>query len=314
MADKDKIVDLNQYREEKEFDEDLFENLLNMSDEESDDFYDSIAFGDGLNADGPSGKELLAEIRRLEELESDGYLAWMMSPEKSWLNLDARPYLSLKMDLAVLYKQNGLYQKALEHFMQMFREDPNDSLGCRYEILALYILKSDYTMADAFFRSRKEHEEDAMMAIPMLISAILSDADKQAGALIEQLCDQVDGFFEFCRLEEFPMARVLDAGAVEFYEANSKDSLYIALYSILPLLLTTSVYIQAYLNDHFSDGEVYLEDFGILSSAQLLSLNDYDIKTATDIQYYSEEELLTIPKIGKVTLKKLKEIGVVFRK
>lgn len=314
MVDKDKIVDLNQYREEKEFDEDLFENLLNMSDEEIDDFYDSIAFGNGLNADGPSGKELLAEIWRLEELERDGYLAWKSSPEKSWLNLEVRPYLSLKMDLAVLYKQNGLYQKALEHVMQMFSEDPNDFLGCRYEILALYILKSDYTMADAFFRSRKEHLDDAMMAIPMLVSAILSGADKQAEALIEQLCNQVDGFFEFCLLEEFPMVRVLDAGAVELFEANSKESLYIALYSILPLLLTTSAYIQAYLNAYFAEDEVYLDNFGILNWTQLVNLSERGIRTVDDVTYFSEKELLAIPSIGKVTLKKLKEVGVVFKK
>ena len=212
----------------------------------------------------------------------------------------------------MLYKQNGLYQKALTHFLEIYQADPNDSLGCRYEIMSLYVLMSNYEMASAFFNSHKEHKEDVLMQVPLLIAAILNGHQEKAEELILQLCGQVDGFLEFCLQDEFPMLRVLDAGALESYHPNSEDSLYLALYNVLPLLMTASTYVQAWLNNDFAEEDEFLEDFDILTSAQLQSLTNYSIRTVADIANYSETQLLTIPKIGKATLEKLKEAGVIF--
>lgn len=312
MKDKDKVIDFERYRQDKLFEDELLENIAYMTDEEIDDFYDHIAFGAEDDDNAGSGTDLLREMRFLEELESEAYLQWAVLPEKSWANEECRPYLSVKMDLAMLYKQNGLYQKALEHLMQIYKADTNDSLGVRYEILSLYVLRSDYDMAEAFFKIRKEHETDALMKIPMLIAAILSGHNAMAERLIEELCEQVDGFLEFCLQEVFPMQRLLEAGALEAYQPNSSDSLYIGLYNVLPLLLTASSYIQAYLNAYFREDEVYLEELGILTSAQLMNLTDYGIRTVSDMAEFTEAQLLTIPKIGKVTLKKLEAARVVF--
>lgn len=308
MMDKDKVISLKQYRQNKEFEADLLESLSDLTDEEIDDLYDEFAFGNGLYDSGASGSELVKEISALEELEKER----SMSPKKAWIAEGQPPYLESKVELAMLYKQNGLYQKALTHFLEIYQADPNDSLGCRYEIMSLYVLMSNYEMASALFNSHKEHKEDVLMQVPLLIAAILSGHQEKAEELILQLCGQVDGFLEFCLQDEFPMLRVLDAGALESYQPNSEDSLYLALYNVLPLLMTASTYVQAWLNNDFAEEDELLEDFDILTSAQLQSLTDYGIRTVADIANYSETQLLTIPKIGKATLEKLKEAGVIF--
>lgn len=308
MMDKDKVISLKQYRQNKEFEADLLESLSDLTDEEIDDLYDEFAFGNGLYDSGASGSELVKEISALEELEKER----SMSPKKAWIAEGQPPYLESKVELAILYKQNGLYQKALTHFLEIYQADPNDSLGCRYEIMSLYVLMSNYEMASAFFYSHKEHKEDVLMQVPLLIAAILNGHQETAEELILQLCGQVDGFLEFCLQDEFPMLRVLDAGALESYQPNSEDSLYLALYNVLPLLMTASTYVQAWLNNDFAEEDEFLEDFDILTSAQLQSLTNYGIRTVADIANYSETQLLTIPKIGKATLEKLKEAGVIF--
>lgn len=308
MTDKDKVISLKQYRQNKEFEADLLESLSGLTDEEIDDLYDEFAFGNGLYDSGASGSELVKEISALEELEKER----SMSPKKAWIAEGQPPYLESKVELAMLYKQNGLYQKALTHFLEIYQADPNDSLGCRYEIMSLYVLMSNYEMASAFFNSHQEHKEDVLMQVPLLIAAILNGHQETAEELILQLCGQVDGFLEFCLQDEFPMLRVLDAGALESYQPNSEDSLYLALYNVLPLLMTASTYVQAWLNNDFAEEDEFLEDFDILTSAQLQSLTNYGIRTVADIANYSETQLLTIPKIGKATLEKLKEAGVIF--
>ena len=308
MTDKDKVISLKQYRQNKEFEADLLESLSDLTDEEIDDLYDEFAFGNGLYDSGASGSELVKEISALEELEKER----SMSPKKAWIAEGQPPYLESKVELAMLYKQNGLYQKALTHFLEIYQADPNDSLGCRYEIMSLYVLMSNYEMASAFFNSHQEHKEDVLMQVPLLIAAILNGHQEKAEELILQLCGQVDGFLEFCLQDEFPMLRVLDAGALESYPPNSEDSLYLALYNVQPLLMTASTYVQAWLNNDFAEEDESLEDFDILTSAQLQSLTNYGIRTVADIANYSETQLLTIPKIGKATLEKLKEAGVIF--
>ncbi|MDY5636880.1 MAG: helix-hairpin-helix domain-containing protein [Streptococcus orisratti] len=308
MTDKDKVISLKQYRQNKEFEADLLESLSGLTDEEIDDLYDEFAFGNGLYDSGASGSELVKEISALEELEKER----SMSPKKAWIAEGQPPYLESKVELAILYKQNGLYQKALTHFLEIYQADPNDSLGCRYEIMSLYVLMSNYEMASAFFNSHQEHKEDVLMQVPLLIAAILNGHQETAEELILQLCGQVDGFLEFCLQDEFPMLRVLDAGALESYQPNSEDSLYLALYNVLPLLMTASTYVQAWLNNDFAEEDEFLEDFDILTSAQLQSLTNYGIRTVADIANCSETQLLTIPKIGKATLEKLKEAGVIF--
>lgn len=308
MTDKDKVISLKQYRQNKEFEADLLESLSDLTDEEIDDLYDEFAFGNGLYDSGASGSELVKEISALEEVEKER----SMSPKKAWIAEGQPPYLESKVELAMLYKQNGLYQKALTHFLEIYQADPNDSLGCRYEIMSLYVLMSNYEMASAFFNSHQEHKEDVLMQVPLLIAAILNGHQEKAEELILQLCGQVDGFLEFCLQDEFPMLRVLDAGTLESYQPNSEDSLYLALYNVLPLLMTASTYVQAWLNNDFAEEDEFLEDFDILTSAQLQSLTNYGIRTVADIANYSETQLLTIPKIGKATLEKLKEAGVIF--
>lgn len=318
MKDKDKIVDLSQYRDDKFFEVDLLKELeelgeLSFDDLDAlDDFYDEIAFGGGAG----DGKVILEDLDKLESELSTAMQVWQNLPEKSWYNLEARPCLALMMELAILYKQHGLYKKALELVSMVYQENPNDSLGARYEIMALHVLTSDYHAAEMLFLEHPDYQDDILILAPLLVAAILQGDLARIDQMVEKLLKLLPEFEDFARSETFPLSEVLEAGGSEYYEHNSLDSLYLALYNIIPLLMTASTYVQAYLNRYFESGEhifdegIYLEELGVLSSAQLMALTQMGIRTVEDIVAYSEEELLTIPTIGKATLKKLEKAGV----
>ncbi|WP_231147972.1 hypothetical protein [Streptococcus equi] len=105
-------------------------------------------------------------IKYLAFDEDCQHQTWLASKPMGWVNLEERPYLSQKFELAMLYKQNGLYEKALHHLLEIHQYDEGDHLGTRYEILALYVFKSDFTMAEAFYESKDYHRGDLLMEVP----------------------------------------------------------------------------------------------------------------------------------------------------
>ena len=57
-----------------------------------------------------------------------------------WLEYDARPYLSIKADLAHLYFLKEDYQAAVEIYSEILKLNTNDNQGIRYKIFPLLIL------------------------------------------------------------------------------------------------------------------------------------------------------------------------------
>ncbi len=298
----DKIVNLNRYRQEKEIEETILDGLMDLSEDGFDDLYDELAFGNS-DTELREGHVVFDRIMYLEEALDEGELHW-----KS----DEIFYLSQKMELAMLYKQNGLYHKALEQLLQIYRQSSNDSLGSRYEIMSLYVIKSDYDLAESFFKEHVNNENDVLMQFPMMVASILVGKDDIAQEMINNLSAKVKGFRDFCQQLQLPISKIIDSGSLEKYRANSMESVYLASYNILPLLMTAQNYIQIYLNNFFSEDEVFLRDLSCLSDAQLQILDGYDVIYLIDIEEWTEKELLDLPKFGKATLKKLKEAGVRF--
>ncbi|MEQ9764647.1 hypothetical protein ABPS01_08455 [Streptococcus sp. ZJ151] len=313
---KDNIVDFSDYLAEKDFEEILKKELADFSDEELDELYDDLAFGQEFGEEleeAEAARENVRLLKDLEGIEAAGHDAWLASSPVGWVNLDERPYLSNKMALATAYKQNGLYQKALDHFLEIYQVEETDGLGTRYEIMASYVLMSRHEELNAFYFSKDYHQGDLMMAIPYIVSCILAGQEESARDILDKWLYQVDGLFQFCNRPTMPLEDIMEASVIDSYQANSMTAVYVSLSSFLAILVPSSHYIMAVIQQLLEIEEPpFIEELGVFSSAQLNTLTSFGIRYVSDIEEWSEAEFKEIPKIGATTIKKLKEKGVVF--
>lgn len=56
-----------------------------------------------------------------------------------WLEIDARPYMRARAELAAHLWQFGEIDQAIEHYKELLRLNPNDNQGNRYLLLLLYV-------------------------------------------------------------------------------------------------------------------------------------------------------------------------------
>ncbi|MFV8043532.1 hypothetical protein [Streptococcus hyovaginalis] len=317
--DNDKIIDFSEYLAEKDFEELLQSELAGFSDEELDELYDDLAFG--LEADEElqeaeleSARENFRLLKDLEEIEIAGHDALLASSPVSWVNLDKRSYLSNKMALATTYKQNGLYQKALDHFLEIYQVEETDGLRTRYEIMSSYVLMSKHEELKAFYFSKDYHQGDLMMDIPYIISSILAGQEESVRDILYDWLFKVDGFFAFCNQPMMPLEAIMEVSSLDSYQANSMTAVYVSLSTFLPILIPSNHYIMAIIQQLLDIEESPLiENLEVFSSVQLNTLTSFGIQYVSDIEEWSEAEFREIPKIGPTTIKKLKEKGVVFQ-
>lgn len=315
--DNDKIIDFSEYLAEKDFEELLQSELAGFSDEELDELYDDLAFGEAfedLEGEAALAKMSYQTLRDLERTEAQGHDSWLTSEPVGWINLGERPYLSNKMALATAYKQNGLYQKALDHFLEIYQVEETDGLGTRYEIMSSYVLMSKHEELKAFYFSKDHHQGDLMMDIPYIISSILAGQEESVRDILDDWLFKVDGFFAFCNQPMMPLEAIMEVSSLDSYQANSMTAVYVSLSTFLPILIPSSHYIMAIIQQLLDIEESPLiENLEVFSSVQLNTLTSFGIQYVSDIEEWSEAEFREIPKIGPTTIKKLKEKGVVFQ-
>ena len=127
----------------------------------------------------------------------------------------------------MVYKQNGLYQRALEQFEAVYELDLSDLFACRHEIMALYILTSQYDKALVFFKKQSDIGHDILLEIPLLVGAILDGHDKMALYLIEVLNADVKDFAIFCQSPELLMDDIMYVGAAGIHCPDSLETVYV---------------------------------------------------------------------------------------
>ncbi|VED90830.1 DNA-binding protein [Streptococcus equinus] len=296
MVKDGKIIDLAEYRVLKEFNE-----LEFIDDIEDDDFFDDEDF---VSVNWNLFEDL-SELKKRVDYYQSLY-------EKS--EISDKDYYFSKVNLGMLYKQNGLYQKAIEEFRAVYQMDSEDKFSCRYEILSLQILMSQYDSALSFFKEISTGEHDILLEVPLLVGAILNGDDEMAHYLLEILNADVRDFTAFCQSPEFMMDKIAAVGASGIHRRESIETVYAGFYHVLPLLMTAGNYVQAYLNDYFSeqDEESEIESLPFLTEYQIEVLMAHDIYDLQDFQLWTEDEILAFPQFGKDTLEKLKEVGVIF--
>ena len=308
--DKNKIIDWKTVIRKKEISELLKEELWEDDFIFDDDFFEFVNARNDLAV--PKEVQLLDDlyfdIKALEEI-FDSSNDWEEFEE------DSLPYFNEKLRLASLYKTNGLYQKALHLFQELSKDDDSDS--CRYEIMSLYILMSNYVSAKAFYESNASYESDSLLKTLLLIGAILADDNAMAYELLKQLFDEIEEFEEFCLRSDLSLGKILvedDSGLTFDYAENDIEVVYTAFRLVLPLVERAANYLSGYLSSYCLNTatDVLLEDVDFLTIAQLEVFEENGIYSINDFKIWSEEEILNLPKIGKITIEHLKNIGVIF--
>ena len=101
-----------------------------------------------------------------------------------WGVLETRPYMRARARLAQRLVQAGRLEEAVTEHEGMLELCPNDNLGIRYGLMALYLALNNLEGANRLFREYDEREHFAMFAWAFVLERYLAgDSDGAAEAL-----------------------------------------------------------------------------------------------------------------------------------
>ncbi|MBM7635572.1 hypothetical protein [Streptococcus saliviloxodontae] len=314
MTDEKKVIDFNRYREEKLFlDDDFLDSLAELSDDELDDFYDELAFGDMEDPQLTSAEidELYPFYRALTSGDQEDIKAF-----KYWDRKSQKTYFGSKFSLGLLCKQNGLYEKALVHFEELYQLDEQDSLGARYEIMACLVLLRRYKDAQSFYDAIGG-QGDEQLLVSLFVASLLHDDIDSCRLYVSQLLEVNPHFITFLEEVAFPLPEIMSSVNWERVQSGTLDSLYFSFSRVLPILLTAYGFVHSYLINHFEEiameEEVLLEELDFMTDKMREEFSFWGIHRLQDFAKWTEKEVLAFPGIGKVKVQKLKEAGAIFK-
>lgn len=248
--------------------------------------------------------------------------------------LDNRPYFRLKHRLIQLAIEIGAFRQAIEHSEESLVRNESDNLGVRYELMGVYAIVHDLINAEKLFNSNVNYKHDDRMLVPLVANYIIHENFEKASLYIKILCDENPNILDF-----------LAHGRLEFlgipwfnsYMRNSRESAYLSFFGIRPLLMISEYVVDMFyqlvktLNtDYFENIEEKKEKilqarlmsyslagkgiFKNIKSQYVYSLLLNDLEKKSDFKKVTIEEVLKLDNIGKKTIDRLIENGVVFKK
>lgn len=288
-------------------------------------------------------KEPVEQLEGYLALEASEYKNWQAGPQAGWANLEERPYLHLKMDLAQFLIHCNMKRLAISHLEQLMEMNPNDNQGARYLLMSLYSNTEDYDKAKVLFEMEERyHHEDDMMIVPMMVVSVVTNHMSEAVFYFEMLMKLNPQFEKVVKLIASNRPGRLEEALIdldEYIRPNSYESILQAFG-----ILTDFIY-----GDFFADWmsvtyknyqKKYAEEFATRKASQkvarklaslekmlkpsealrnikgaaLYTLRQHGLVDFSDFKKKTEEQVAAINGIGVKTIQTLKENGVVFRK
>lgn len=256
--------------------------------------------------------------------------------ESSYAGIDNRPYFRARKLLLDFYKQSYLLGKAENVARDLLRYNPNDNLGVRYSLMAIYVLSFQHKKARSFFKKEPMHQNDDQMLFYLAVSQILDGDLNYAERIIEKLVKVNPTISRFFVEEDFNTLLIYSFLPDEYYQANSESSLAIAFIEVVGLFQHSKYLYQTFQKilikinpeyiDQFYEKQVawatnYQEArelagtgiFANINSRYVRSLLSEGLRTLEDFQAKEEREILAIEGIGKGIVKRLRDNGVTFK-
>lgn len=284
--------------------------------------------------------DVISQVEQLSELEKRARSKWLQTDQGGWLNPEERSYLRLKASYATFLKENGLLRDAEVVFEELFSLNEFDNQGTRYYLMSIYALTYNWRKAETLYRQVPYAEEDDQMVIPLLVLAILLRKNEMASQLFEKLKNINQDFKKIFKHEMFPIEEFLENSELPAYLPNSFESLSMALFNVLPLIVS-SEYVYAWMLNEFKGNEGNFERgepnnsnvihfpevdhhgsyydefeddplFGI-TGQQYEAFMERGLTSYEDFEELTIKEVLAIRMIGPSTIKQLLENDVVFK-
>ncbi len=186
-------------------------------------------------------QEFAAQQKALEKLLKKGEAqlqAQDISTEKNmgdfYLLLETRPYMRVYHHyVRTLIAQNKL-RKAAQACEEILRLNPNDNLGSRYDLMAVYAALEDQQALEQLYKKyRMEHS--AFMLLPAIALYYKLDNQFAAKRYITKLCNSIEGAkqaFEMIEREDDAIINLLNT---PYYKPYSQQEIMIA-YESAPYL------------------------------------------------------------------------------
>lgn len=291
--------------------------------------------------------DVVSQIEQLGELEMRARVKWLKTDQVGWVNHEERAYLRLKASYANFLQENGLLRDAEIVFEELYSLSEFDNQGTRYNLMSIYAQTYNWRKAEALYQQVAHADEDDQMIVPFLTLAILLRKYDVAADLFEKLRAINPKLKLLFKHKMFPLEHILDSAARGSYLPNSFESLSIAFFGVLPLVIGSD-YVYTWLSNEYklkegrkgqdeygnskvisfpdlengdSDGyfdgyyeEDYEEDplFGI-TGRQYEALMEKGLTTYEAFEKVTIKEVLKIHLIGRATINQLLENDVIFK-
>ena len=280
----------------------------------------------------------LPTFKRVLEFETLVLEKWKINGYKNWNYFEARPILTALMFLIEYYMAERFYYKALEivnlYLSKRPERFPPNFVFC---MLSLYHITGQEFKVERFYQEElNQGKRSDIVLIHAIISAFsrgkVEDASKLFAKLVEINDDAVDYFID----EDWPF-KIFEIEELECYHPNSVESLQASLYPLSDYL-QENIILTDFLT---TEAEKFCSISRITSSSDLAknlstvtnwfsfmreekmkgirmdivrTFVENGIKTSTDFKNWTEKEILALKGIGPVTVQKLKENGIRFKK
>lgn len=263
---------------------------------------------------------------------------WKMNGYNSWNYFEARPILSALMFLIEYYMMENFNSKAIElidlYLSKRPERFPPNFVFC---MLSLYHITGQELKVERFYREElNKGKRDDTILIHVIISAFSQGKIEEASQLFAKLVEINDEAVEFF-IEEDWQFKVIDIEDQECYCPNSVESLQASLYPLFDYLLENIILTKFLTNEAkkfrrkpvFSNHSSVLRNlskvtdwYSFMSEEKMKGIRmdlvrifvENGIRTSSDFKKWTEKEVLALKGIGPVTVKKLKENGIKFKK
>lgn len=280
----------------------------------------------------------LPTFKRVLEFETLVLEKWKIDGYNNWNSFEARPILTALMFLIEYYMAERFYYKALEivnlYLSKQPERFPPNFVFC---MLSLYHITGQESKVERFY------QEELNQGIPsdtVLVHAIISafsrgkveEASKLFAKLVEINDDAVDYFID----EDWPF-KIPEIEELECYYPNSVESLQASLYPMSDYLQENIILTDFLTNeaekfcsksritsppDLAKNLSTVTNWFSFMREEKMKGIRmdivrifvENGIQTSADFKNWTEKEVLALKGIGPVTVQKLKENGIRFKK
>lgn len=272
----------------------------------------------------------VGELDRIEALCEEAKAAWKRANFVDYSFIEHKEKLEIFSFAVHYYISHGFFGRALE-CVQYLIGKRLDTYPPRFINMALCLYNQlfRYDLLQSYYQTAKKFKKvDDVLLFHMSIAEFLRGNRNSAADYFQELrelnpfTDQL--FIDIDWVEEIEDLET----ELETYLPNSKESLQLGMYVLWPFIAQRPFLFEFIMEQVDSNLEEVMEDYNLfatyhLSESPALQGIGYDkirifnlelgIQKVEDFSKYTEKELLSLKGIGAVTIRTLKNNGVVFK-